>query len=191
MNSCGDQTFEQPVDQSTEQPVGKTDKQSGGWSADLPDDKLADKPKEKIHLTVDPVTWILVLIFVLNYFIHARQFGSDSLVFEIFNLFGDLQRKGNNRPNKPYSRKVMIFCLTLAGYSAKAYRYLRWAFQNCLPAPKTLQRYRNRIDGSPGFSLAALKMIKNKVLEMRNEGNKLFLSLSCDDISIRYIFLYN
>jgi len=66
---CPEETFNQLSEH--EQPVGKTAKQPGGRSADQPDDKVADKPEEKTYLTVDPVIWILVLIFVHNCFIHV------------------------------------------------------------------------------------------------------------------------
>lgn len=88
------------------------------------------------------------------------------------------------RRTRPYSRSVMIFCLTLAGYSAKAYNFLRGAFNKCIPSPDTLRNYRMRVDGSPGYSRSALSMIKRKVSEMEKSSKRLFLSLSCDDISI-------
>jgi hypothetical protein len=88
--------------------------------------------------------------------------------------------------NKPFSKRVVIFCLTLAGYLYKAYSYLRTVVKNCIPSTVTLRKYRNKVDGSPGFSSSALKMIKGKVDEMHQKSKYLFLSLSCDDMSIRY-----
>jgi hypothetical protein len=41
----------------------------------------------------------------------------------------------------------------------RAYSYLRNSVKNCLPSIGTLRKYRNRVHGSPGFSLAALHMI--------------------------------
>lgn len=90
-----------------------------------------------------------------------------------------------SRRNKPYSRPLMIFCLTIAGYSARAYKCLRETAKNCLPSTETLRKYRKRVDGSPGFSVPALKMIQRKVEEMKTNSKNLFLSLSCDDMSIR------
>ena len=44
------------------------------------------------------------------------------------------------------------------------------------------------MDGSPGFSAAALRMLKRKVAELEETSRKLFVSISCDDMSIRKIF---
>ena len=104
-------------------------------------------------------------------------------------LFLDGTVRGNKKRNKAYSRKIMIFCMTLVGYSTKAYSFLRESAQKCLPSVQTLRNYRKRVDGSPGFSTTAMNMIKQKVTEMHNESKQLFLSVSCDDMSIRYIFL--
>ena len=108
---------------------------------------------------------------------------------EMSELFLDGTVRGNNNRNKAYSRKMMIFCMTLVGYSTKAYSFLRESAKKCLPSVRTLRRYRKRVDGSPGFSTTAMNMIKQKVTEMHNESKQLFLSVSCDDMSIRYIFL--
>jgi hypothetical protein len=130
------------------------------------------------------VTWVLVSLFLLS---AVQKTATESLVGEMSQLYADSQRNGHRR-NKPYSKRIMIFCMTLAGYSAKAYRYLRSSVNYCIPSPETLKNYRNRVDGSPGFSSAALKMVKSKVIEVAETSRKLFLSLSCDDISIRCIF---
>ena len=78
--------------------------------------------------------------------------------------------------------------MTLAGYSTKAYNYLRDVADKCLPSTKTMQHYRKRVDGSPGFSAAALHMIKGKAAELKEKSKNLFVSISCDDMSIRQIF---
>ena len=82
----------------------------------------------------------------------------------------------------------MIFCMTLAGYSARAYSFLRDVANKCLPSQKTLRNYQKRVDGSHGFSAAALQKIKRKVAELEEKSRQLFVSISCDDMSIRYIF---
>lgn len=140
------------------------------------------KPVNKPDIPL--VTWVLVSLFLLS---AIQKNAADSLIGEISQLFACAQLNGHRR-NKPYSKRIMIFCLTLAGYSAKAYRYLRSSVNYCIPSPETLKNYRNRVDGSPGFSAAALNMVKLKVSEMSECSKKLFLSLSCDDISIRCIF---
>jgi len=121
-----------------------------------------------------PVTWLLLVIFLLSY-IQSLNNTADSIVGEISKLYLSSQNKNTGRRNTSYSKQVMIFGLTVAGYSAKSYRYLRNVFNNCLPSPQTLKKYRNRVDGSPGFSTIALKMVTNKVLEMSST----FRSLGC------------
>ena len=51
----------------------------------------------------------------------------------------------------------MIFCLTLAGYSVKAYNFLRGAALNCMPTVRTLRTYRKRADSTPVFHFISLK----------------------------------
>jgi hypothetical protein len=126
--------------------------------------------------------WVLVTIFLL---FSINRNATDNVIGEISQLCSLAGIQGNRR-NKPYSKRLMIFCLTLAGYSAKAYSYLRSAVNYSIPTVETLRKYRNRVDGSPGFSVAALKMVKRKVAEMSEKSKHLFLSLSCDDMSIRY-----
>ncbi len=70
---------------------------------------------------------------------------------------------GKRKINKAYGKRMMIFCLTLAGYSWKAYSFLRKTVRNCLSCRDTLRKYCNKVDGSPGFSLSALQMVKSKV----------------------------
>ena len=112
---------------------------------------------------------------------------ADSVINEIFKLYMGKSIK-QSKCTKPYSRQIMIFCMTLAGYSARAYSFLRDVANKCLPSQKTLRNYRKRVDGSPGFSAAALQMIKRKVAELEEKSRQLFVSISCDDMSIRYIF---
>lgn len=125
--------------------------------------------------------YILVLVMVL-YMIQANT--SANVIIELFQLYLR-QTVTNSKRTKPYSKAIMIFCLTLAGYSARAYKFLRGVAKDCLPSVVTLRKYRKRVDGSPGFSKAAFQMIKNKVEEMEKKSRKLFISISCDDMSIR------
>ena len=51
----------------------------------------------------------------------------------------------------------MIFCMTLAGYSARAYSFIRDVANKCLPSQKTLRNYRKRVDGKIVFSFISMK----------------------------------
>ena len=125
--------------------------------------------------------WILVLLLLLHI---LQKNSTDNVVYEIFQLYLR-QVCINKKRTNPYSRTIMIFCLTIASYSTRAYNFLREVAHNCLPTVGTLLTYRRRVDGSPGFSVSALNMLRNKVKEMLTKSKKLFISLSCDDMSIR------
>ena len=130
----------------------------------------------------NPVTWLLVVIFLINFISEKQQVTNNSILDEIIYLYLKVKKKEQKRNCQPFSKQMMMFCMTLAGYSKKAYISLRKTFEKLLPSASTLTRYRNRIDGSPGFSTPALNMIKSKVEEKRNEGKQLYLSLSCESI---------
>jgi len=159
-------------------------------TADLDEDPAGDPevedlrnvkcaPRNQYYLPA--AAWVLTTLFLLSV---LKRTTTDNVICEVAGLLGTAsQRKG--KQNKPYSKNLMIFCLTLAGYSWKAYCYLRNTAKNCLPCRETLRKYRNKVDGSPGFSLSALRMVRNKVVEMAGDSKKLFLSVSCDDMSIR------
>ena len=65
---------------------------------------------------------------------------------------------------------MVMFCMTKAGYSIKAYISLRKTFEKCPPSASTLTRYQSRIDRSSGFSKPALNM--SKVEDKRNKGKQ-------------------
>jgi hypothetical protein len=138
--------------------------------------------KPALNKTTPVAAWMLVLLLAIHTVM--RLPAADNTISEIFQLY---TRKNivEKKRTKPYSRSIMIFSMTLAGYSMRAYNFLRSVANKCLPSENTLRRYRQRVDGSPGFSVAALKMIRNKVSDLATTTQKLFISLSCDDMSIR------
>jgi len=127
--------------------------------------------------TTPAAAWILTTLLLLSYL----QKRNGNILSEVC----ELSMNSSSHRTKAYSRRIMIFCLTLAGYSVKAYNYLRTTAQHCLPCMNTIRNYRQRVDGSPGFSTSALNMISRKVKEMEEQSKKLFTSVSCDDMSIR------
>jgi hypothetical protein len=131
---------------------------------------------------IPAAAWVLTTVYLLSM---LQKSYSDNVICELYRLVAEGQTR-ESKQNQPYSKRVMIFCMTLAGYSWHAYSFLRTTLNNCIPSRSTLIKYRNKIDGSPGFSLAALQMVKNKVQQLAAESKMLYLSLSCDDMSIRY-----
>lgn len=80
------------------------------------------------------------------------------------------------------------FCLTLLFLSPKAYSYVRSKFETCLPHPKTLSKWYSNIDGSPGLTEDAFKMLKVK----RNESDKnMICALVADEMAIRQQTCFN
>lgn len=138
-----------------------------------------------------PAAWILLVIFLLYFIKTNNERRNNGLFGELGELYMKCQQKGSNSRNTPFSRKIMNFSMTLSAYSQRAYSFLRTSLSKCLPSRSTLTRFRNKVDGSPGFSTAALKMIKTKTGEMKANGKDLYLSLSCDDISIRSHLWFN
>jgi hypothetical protein len=129
--------------------------------------------------------WVLTTLFLLH---TIQKRSHDNVIGEMSDLVSAAS-SNKARRNQPYSRRLMIFCLTLAGYSAKAYSFLRSTVKNTIPSMVTLRKYRNKVDGSPGFSVMALKMVKHKVLQLAANSTKLYLSLSCDDMAIRSVYI--
>lgn len=63
---------------------------------------------------------------------------------------------------KKYDEELRAFAITLHFLSPKAYDYVRDTFDTCLPAPKTLCRWYQTVDGRPGFSSEALYAVKTR-----------------------------
>lgn len=86
---------------------------------------------------------------------------------------------------KKIDPKLRAFALTLHFYSAKAYDYVRKTFNQSLPHPRTLSRWYQTIDGSPGFTREAFDALKNKAQEADKKGKKILCNLVMDEMSIR------
>ena len=84
----------------------------------------------------------LVLILVCCCFMllsKLKNKSADSVIGDIFQLYTEKTIKQSKR-TKPYSRQIMIFCMTLAGYSSRAYSFLRDVVNKCLPSHRTLKK---------------------------------------------------
>ncbi|KAG8171995.1 hypothetical protein JTE90_007672 [Oedothorax gibbosus] len=72
-----------------------------------------------------------------------------------------------------YPADLKAFALTLNFYSAKAYNYVRETFDCHLPHPRTLRKWYNCVDGSPGFTAEAITALKTKAAEAEKKGTRL------------------
>ena len=82
-----------------------------GVGAHLSDHCYAN-PSQPIHA----VTWFLVVIFLLSY-LNSINNPVIGVFGEIYKLYSSVPTGRKSRRNKPYSKELMIFCMTLAGYS--------------------------------------------------------------------------
>ena len=153
---------------------------------DPPLESLSKESSVKNYMET-PVLFILTL-FLLYQVNELSRSAANGILHDIVQS-QKIEKRGILKNTAPYSKRLMVFCLTLQGYSTRAYKFLRRSFENCLPHLNTLKNYRNKVDGSPGFSSPALQMIKNKANELKDK--KLYVSLACDDISIKQHVWYN
>lgn len=84
-----------------------------------------------------------------------------------------------------FSPELRSFALTLQFYSAKAYDYVREVFNSVLPHPSTLRRWYKHIDGTPGFTAEAFKVLGVTVAENHKNNKKTYGCLMVDEIAIR------
>lgn len=84
-----------------------------------------------------------------------------------------------------YPPDVRTFALTLNFYSPQAYRYVRKTYANKLPAPRTIRKWYETINGSPGLTKEALTALSNKKKDLAEKGIQLKTCLSFDGMSIR------
>lgn len=67
----------------------------------------------------------------------------------------------NGYRNSEYPETVKKFAITLQFYSAQAYRFIRKFIK--LPHPRTIRKWAQNIDGSPGFTEESFNKIKSIV----------------------------
>ena len=83
-----------------------------------------------------------------------------------------------------YDLPLKRFAMTLHFYSPKSYHFLRKAFNNAIPHPKTLYNWCTKLDASPGFTEPAFKYLKGKIAEEVADGKQPLFALSLDAMAI-------
>lgn len=92
--------------------------------------------------------------------------------------------KAKNQPMpKKYSPEIITFAMNLNFYSPKAYDFVRKAFNNVIPHPKTLSSWYKSVDAKPGFTKEAFNTLQSLV--SLDEKHHLYCNLSFDEIHIR------
>lgn len=97
----------------------------------------------------------------------------------------------NGVGNGKYSEHVRRFSLRQQYYQMAGYLSLRNFFNNHLPSKRTLQLWYGSIDGAPGISESALKIIREKAESyLADNKHQLHLTLIYDEMSIRKQLCY-
>ena len=84
-----------------------------------------------------------------------------------------------------YSGIVRTFAATLSYYSPRAYKFVREAFSNKLPHPRTIRKWISSKNGEPGISEESIELLKIKADEAKSKGKRLLLNLIMDEMAIR------
>lgn len=100
-----------------------------------------------------------------------------------------VNRSSNSRTK--FSQETRQFCLRLQFHSTAAYKELRKFFGKRLPTCRTLRKWLYSTDASPGITRAAIDEIAQKAREYREKGEKLYLCVMSDDVSIRKHITFN
>lgn len=86
-----------------------------------------------------------------------------------------------------YPPEVRQFALSISFFSSGAYNQLRELLSKeiDLPHTKTLSKWYQKVDTSPGITTQSLEMIKNHILQEKEKGNEPIYALMMDEIKIR------
>lgn len=82
-----------------------------------------------------------------------------------------------------FSQETRQFCLRLQFHSTAAYNELRTFFGKRLPTCRTLRKWLQSTDASPGITQVAIDEIAQKVRECKEKDEKLYLCVMSDDTS--------
>lgn len=83
-----------------------------------------------------------------------------------------------------FSPCLSSFALSLSFYSPRAYNFVKDTFNQSLSHIRTISKWYQTIDGSPGFIHEALTALKLKQNEAMTQGN-IFCNLVFDEMSLR------
>lgn len=93
-----------------------------------------------------------------------------------------VQKLNGQSVKRNFSPKLRAFALTLNFLSPKAYKYVRSVFDTALPHPRTIRKWYESVDGSPGFTVEAFNALKHAAT---NTPHPILCSLLMDEIDIK------
>lgn len=102
---------------------------------------------------------------------------------EVFSRY--FNKTQGTKLTKTYNPEIRAFALNLNFMSPKAYSYVRDAFANCLPHPRTIKEWYKVYGCTPGFTREAFNAIELASQEAIKSGSRLYINLCFDEIHIR------
>ena len=100
-------------------------------------------------------------------------------------LFDRVESSTTTQTSRMFPPELRVFASTLHFYSPKAYDFVRQTFNKALPHESTIRKWFSNISGSPGFSTAAFELLKEKVMEGRESGKPVLVSVMLDEMSLK------
>lgn len=91
-----------------------------------------------------------------------------------------------NTLKKEYNQELRSFSMCLAFYSTRAYKFVRSELNDILPHISTIRRWHQKVDGSPGFTLSAIPIIKQKIKAALEKQKTLTFSLIMDEVHLAH-----
>lgn len=88
---------------------------------------------------------------------------------------------------KKYTEPIRKFILTLRIYGPRAYEYVREKFNRNLPHASTIRKWyqQSNIQSRSGICEQSMKILKDKVEELRAQNKELFCGIIHDEMAIR------
>lgn len=108
------------------------------------------------------------------------------LLFQsLYNEKSLLDQIKQGKSKKEWPSAIKAFALTVHFYSPRAYDYIRKVFFKKLPAPSTMRKWYQTINGEPGMCTEALNALKMKVDEAKVKNKKVVCALLFDEMAIK------
>ena len=100
-------------------------------------------------------------------------------------LFTRIDGRSKGKKVRKISPGIRVFALNLHFYSPKAYNYVRKAFSDCLPHPRTLRSWYHSVNAEPGLTSESFEILKNKVAELKKQNKDAPVALIIDEMAIK------
>lgn len=137
---------------------------------------------KKVHSMNELVNHLKKKRLVSGNAAHILQKSLNGAPLEIYSRM--LKNKEGRLTREKYPPGLRSFALTLQFYSSRAYDYVRSTFNFALPHPSVLRSWYSCIEGEPGFSSEAFRILKTTSELAKSREEKIACSLMLDEMSI-------